>query len=69
MRSGPRDFQEGLAAVRVKGRFGFVDRTGAWVIEPRFELTYGFEGGLAEVWMEDKRGYIDRKGRMVWQSA
>lgn len=58
-------FYEGLAAIAMAGtaqprlRYGFIDKTGKWVIEPRFSMILpgsdpiedrvGFQGGLATV--------------------
>lgn len=49
------DFSEGLVAVEAAEdwprhtRFGYVDRTGKWVIPPRFAGAAGFSEGLAAV--------------------
>ena len=58
-------FSEGLAAVSVGGRFGYVDERGEIVIEPKFDLAGEFLHGLAEVLVGDKAGIIDRKGAFV----
>jgi hypothetical protein len=61
-----------LAAVYDGGtkKFGFIDRTGEFVIEPRFGLTTGFRNGLARVTLVSslgiKNGYIDKTGKFVW---
>src|SRR6185369_4053585 len=51
------------------GLFGFVDRTGAYVIEPRFFVAQNFAEGLAAVRVEEtttsKFGYINRSGNFV----
>src|SRR5262245_18629398 len=58
-------FSEGLAAVRVEGRFGYIDERGDPVIPPQYDLAGGFYQGLAEVLIGDKTGVIDREGRFV----
>jgi hypothetical protein len=66
-------FSEGLAAVVVNKRLGFIDRSGAFVIEPRFETdpvslnTHlpRFSSGLAPVRVGGRYGYIDKLGRIV----
>jgi hypothetical protein len=68
-----RPFSEGLAAVSVRGRWGYIDETGQVVIQPQFEVAYGFEEGLAAVLPKEPKaveivgryGYIDRTGRLV----
>jgi hypothetical protein len=66
-----RSFCEGLAAVYAgEHKFGFINRTGEFVIEPKFALPFDFENGLARVSVETgsgvKHGYIDKKGKFVW---
>ena len=59
------DFSEGLAAIRVNGRVGFMDKAGNVVIEPKYDDVYPFSEGLAPVELEDKWGYVDKDGNMV----
>lgn len=58
-------FSEGLARVVDEGRLGFIDRTGAFVVEPVYESARAFSEGLAAVREEGGWGYIDRTGAMV----
>jgi hypothetical protein len=58
-------FSEGLAAVRLNGRYGYIDERGEQVIQPGYDLAGGFYQGLAEVLIGDKTGVIDRQGRVV----
>ena len=60
-------FSEGVAAVSIGGRVGYVDERGKVVIEPRFDLAGEFSNGLAEVLIGDKTGVINRKGEIVVQ--
>jgi hypothetical protein len=73
------DFSEGLAAVQQYysnkykiGKWGYIDRQGRWVIQPRFEIAKDFTGGMARV-SKDKnntqRGYIHHDGNLVWDPA
>ena len=73
-------FSEGLATVSVKGpegeRFGFIDRSGRFVIRPRFEWAGSFKEGMAsfavgteppgggEVDISGLHGYIDTRGEI-----
>jgi hypothetical protein len=66
------DFSEGLAAAMPKGgnRWGYLDRSGEFVISPRFETypegyVYSFSDGFAMIEVGNKYGYIDRSGEFV----
>lgn len=49
---------------------GFIDRTGAWVVQPRYWWVSGFSDGLAAVLGENGRwGFIDPSGREVLKPA
>lgn len=64
------EFHEGLAAVRVNGKWGYVDTSGSWVIPPTLSHAEGFWHGLARVaWAEGAYGYIDKRGEAVWRNA
>ena len=64
------EFHEGLAAVYVRehkyGRsdnhYGFIDKTGRFVIEPMFEYTGTFNEGFCNIRRINKRGFIDKTG-------
>ncbi|RXT46490.1 hypothetical protein B6S44_27215 [Bosea sp. Tri-44] len=60
-------FSEGLASVRIEGRFGFIDETGTVVIPAQFDLAGEFHRGHAEVLIDGKMGAIDRRGILVIQ--
>lgn len=59
------DFSEGLAAVQVGERWGYIDRMGRMVIKPRFQEASYFAEGLASIKSGDRWGYIDRTGKVV----
>jgi len=56
------DFSEGLAPVKIKGKFGFIDKNYNLVIEPNFDKAWNFSEGLAAVMISGKWGFIDKKG-------
>lgn len=58
-------FSEGLAGVRMEGRWGFVNEKGEVIVRPKFDLVGDFYQGLAEALLEGKTGVIDRTGRYV----
>ena len=61
------EFSENLAAVKIGGKWGYVDNMGKKVIKPQFEAADDFSEGLAAVQVNGKWGYIDTDGRMVIQ--
>ncbi|MGL6340442.1 MAG: WG repeat-containing protein [Waterburya sp.] len=64
------DFTEGLAPFIMYGLYGFIDKKGNIVIEPRFEEVENFRGGLAMAELEDGRSvYINKKGNIVWENV
>lgn len=45
--------------------WGYIDRSGEYVVEPKFHDAWNFHEGLAVVKVEWARGYIDREGKFV----
>ncbi|MCG2727021.1 MAG: WG repeat-containing protein [Elusimicrobia bacterium] len=58
-------FKEGLARVNIGNHFGYIDKTGKYVINPQFDFAGQFSEGLANVVFGGKAGYIDKKGKYV----
>ena len=58
-------FNEGLAAVNIKNKWGYINREGRIVIEPQYSYAFGFTEGLAAVEVNGKYGFINKDGRMV----
>jgi hypothetical protein len=66
-------FSEGLAAVKVGEngvpKWGYVDATGAWIIQPQFDAASPFSEGLAAVATgsgENTRlSFIDKTGKVA----
>ena len=55
-------FYEGLARVKDKGRFGFIDRTGKYAIKPQFLSAGDFSEGLAWAETAEGIGFIRKDG-------
>src|SRR6185503_2400090 len=47
------------------GKYGFINRSGTFVIQPTFEWAASFSEGRAVIFDDHKYGYIDKSGRMV----
>jgi len=80
-----RYFQEGLASVSVvvedlqpggiSGvKWGYIDKSGVFVIEPVYFQVEPFHNGLAKVYLYDSSvpnpdsyAYIDKKGAIIWE--
>ncbi|MGA7159015.1 MAG: WG repeat-containing protein [Acidobacteriaceae bacterium] len=59
------DFSEGLSRWKFGSKYGFIDRTGAVVIKPQFDLVMHFSEDLAAVEIDGKWGYIDKTGKLI----
>lgn len=62
--SDDSNFSEGLAAVRIGGKWAYIDRTGRVRIRPRSGGLHPFSDGMARIDIKGKAGYIDRTGRL-----
>jgi hypothetical protein len=55
-----------LPAAGEDGLIGYIDTTGAWVIEPQYPAGLPFEAGVAPVLIDDALwGYIDEDNQLV----
>jgi len=59
------EYSEGLAPVRVKGRWGFMDRNGVMKIMPAYTSVSAFDYGLAVVGTQTGYGLIDKTGEFL----
>lgn len=58
--------RDGLAAVKTGGKFGYIDRSGRFVIAPAYERAERFDGdALAVVMQGGKWGMVDHAGKVV----
>jgi hypothetical protein len=58
-------FKEGLASVKIDGKYGFIDKTGKIVINPQFNEAQGFHEGLAAVRIGEQWGFIDKNSKII----
>lgn len=58
-------FSEGLAAVSIEGKIGFINRAGILVIPAVWEKAEPFHNGLSLVKGERGYGFINKKGEVV----
>jgi WG repeat protein len=59
------DFHEGLARIKVEGKWGYLGRSFKVRIEPRFDQARDFTQGLAAIRIAGRWGYIDKTGRSM----
>jgi len=66
-----RSFSEGMAAVMIGKKYGYIDKIGTIVIQPKFDLAYDFSEGMDRVQFrgedifDSKYGYINKKGELI----
>lgn len=61
-------FGEGLAAVVLNGKTGYIDQENRFIIVPRFEadkFPKPFSQGLSIINAEGRQGYIDKRGNII----
>ena len=59
------NFSEGLAMVKLNGKWGFVDKSGKVVVPLKYDFPDDFSEGLATVTLKGKWGFIDKSGKEV----
>ncbi len=55
-------FFEGLAAVQLDGKWGFIDKTGNQAVPCKYDLAEYFSECLSRVYLNGKYGFIDSTG-------
>ncbi len=58
-------FNEGMAAVKKKNKFGFINAQGQIIIPPQFDRVSQFSEGLAWVKVNGSCGYVNKMGKFV----
>lgn len=60
------DFNEGLARIKLNGKWGFIDKEGTMIVKPVYDSVMNFSDGLAAfLWQSGKWGYVDKTGKNV----
>lgn len=64
-------FSDGLIIYRDyrKNKYGYMDASGKIVINPEYDLTYGFNEGIAAVKIDNNWGFIDKQGNILVQPS
>ncbi len=64
------EFHEGLAAVRRKNKWGYINKSGEEVIPCKYITAYNFHEGLAAVLLNDEDlAFIDKNGSVVFHAV
>lgn len=58
-------FSDGMGAVVIKGKCGFVDANGKVVLPPIYDYATSFHGGYAAVWQGDGWFFVNKQGSQV----
>ncbi|MCB1544416.1 MAG: WG repeat-containing protein [Rhodoblastus sp.] len=58
-------FAQGLAPAGCKGRWGFIDRQGAWAVRPLYRMTQGFHDGFGTVALASGEAHIRADGTPI----
>jgi plasmid maintenance system killer protein len=62
------DFSEGLCSIDKSsnpGVYGFIDKEGNWIIEPKYEATGDFHSGVCSVRVNKSWGLINKEGKVL----
>ena len=60
-----KDFSEGLAPVKIKSSWGYIDKKGKLVIDNIFQNAFRFQDGLAKIKINGKYGFINTSGKII----
>lgn len=60
-----RAFVDGVAPVKVEGRWGFIDRQGTFIVKPSFDDAEALRDGRARVKVGESWGFVDKAGALV----
>ncbi|KNY29433.1 leucine-rich repeat protein [Pseudobacteroides cellulosolvens] len=62
---GYKAFFDGLAVVAIDSKWGAIDKTGKFVINPIWDEMYFFTDGVAPVKKDNKWGVVNTKGELI----
>lgn len=63
-------FSDGLIIYRgYKDKYGYMNASGKVIINPEYDLTYGFHEGIAAVKIGSSWGFIDKLGNLIVQPS
>ncbi|MDZ7739205.1 MAG: WG repeat-containing protein [Bacteroidales bacterium] len=62
-------FYEGLAAFKMNGKYGFINKNHEWEILPVYDQVWPFRNGLAKVKKRGQWIYVDRQGEEIYDIA
>ena len=57
---------DGVTRPHPNDKFGYIDKTGKYVIKPNFEYASNFSEGLALAGSREKHGFINNRGQFVF---
>ena len=60
-----RKFSEQLAAIKINGKWGFINKSGKEVIKPEYRAVSDFENGFARVNQNGSWGCINKEGKII----
>ena len=58
-------FNDGMACVKLNGKWGCVDNLGRLAIDCKYDIIDGFSNGVAIVCLAKKWGVIDKTGKLI----
>ncbi|NLZ27889.1 MAG: WG repeat-containing protein [Firmicutes bacterium] len=61
-------FSDGLLAVKLDGKWGYLNRKGSFAIMPQFDAAANFSEGFAAVEVDGKKFYVNEKGERVFDA-
>src|SRR5262249_15342029 len=61
----PGPFVNGLSPAGCKGRWGFIDKSGAWAIAPIYKFAESFDNGFANVEVKTGTAHLRPDGSAI----